>query len=321
MRPTRNGAIQAMTRRSRCTSWPTDGPLHLDDDVLPGEQRRPVDLCDRRRGERLRAEVPEDRLQRLAEVLFDDGAHGGEGLGRHLVPAALELRDELGREDALARRQDLPELDVRRAEALGGEPQPPREIRHRFAAAATASADRPHADGAARAARWCARTRMPGGTLPGRTRAGRSAATWRRNAGTACRHRMASGSTTHGASVVKLPRTRSAGGSSFDGLIARGVSRPRPAASASGHGYGAADGDRAAGGGARGRAGRVGGGAGRRWPARRVGSRRREGRASGRRPDATPVEPHRRARAARGATVRPGQPGQAVRGPRPPPAE
>ena len=42
-----------------------------------------------------------------AEVLLDDAAHDGEGLGRHLVAAQAELGHELLGEEPLARGEDL----------------------------------------------------------------------------------------------------------------------------------------------------------------------------------------------------------------------
>ena len=61
-------------------------------------------------------ELLEDVVEAAAEVLLDGQAHDVERLGRHLVAALLELVDELGREQPLARRDDLPELDVARSE-------------------------------------------------------------------------------------------------------------------------------------------------------------------------------------------------------------
>ena len=107
---------------------PDVAPLHLDDDVLAGAQPRGVDLGDRRGGQRRALEALEHGLQRLAELGLDGAAHDVERLGRHLIAAALELLDELGREEALTRRDDLAELDERRAQRLGGQPQPAREV-------------------------------------------------------------------------------------------------------------------------------------------------------------------------------------------------
>ena len=100
------------------------GPLHLDDDVLAGAQPRRVDLGDRRRGERRAVERLEHVLEARPEILLDGSPHVVERLGGHLVAALLELVDQLGREQPFAGRDDLAELDVRRPEVFGGQPQP-----------------------------------------------------------------------------------------------------------------------------------------------------------------------------------------------------
>ena len=102
--------------------------LHLDDDVLAGAQPRDVHLRDRRRGECGLVEELEHVVEARAEVLLDGAPNHVEGLGGNLVPALLELLDELGREQALARGDDLTQLDVRRAERLGGATQPERDV-------------------------------------------------------------------------------------------------------------------------------------------------------------------------------------------------
>ncbi len=104
------------------------GPLHLDDDRLAGVEGRRVDLGDRRRGQRRAVEPGEGGLEGGAEVGLDHLPHDRERLGRDLVAAALELLDQLGREEALAGGDDLAELDVGRAERLGGEAQPAGEV-------------------------------------------------------------------------------------------------------------------------------------------------------------------------------------------------
>src|SRR5262249_48082050 len=134
IRPTRNGATHAMTRRSRWTSWPAPGRWTLTPTSSPGRGGAAGSAGSRpaRQGwGGLRVEPREHRLQRLAEVGLDDLPHDGERLRRHLVPALAELVDELGREDALTRGEDLAELDVGGAELLGRQPEPLRQVRHR----------------------------------------------------------------------------------------------------------------------------------------------------------------------------------------------
>ena len=102
MRPTRNGASHAMTRRSWCTCVADGRSLHLDHDLLAGAQAGAVHLGDGRGGERGRLELGEDGLERTTELVLDDRADRLERLGRHLVAALPELDDELGGEEALA---------------------------------------------------------------------------------------------------------------------------------------------------------------------------------------------------------------------------
>ena len=128
IRPTRNGAIQLITRRSLCTRRGRPRPLHLDDDLLAGAQRGGVHLGDRGGGERGGVERGEQVLDPAAEVGLDHRADGVERLGRHLVAAQLELADQLLGEQALAAGDDLAELDVRRTEVLGGVAQPAGDV-------------------------------------------------------------------------------------------------------------------------------------------------------------------------------------------------
>ena len=90
--------------------------LHLDDDLLAGDEAGRVHLRDRRRRDRLLVELGEELLERAAEVDLDDGPDVLERLGRHLVAQLLELGDQLVGEEALAARDDLAELHVARAE-------------------------------------------------------------------------------------------------------------------------------------------------------------------------------------------------------------
>ena len=118
MRPTRWGASHAMARRSLRTSAGDLRALHLDDHGLAGVQRarrgpgrwtpRPA-ACGRTRRRWPRAWCrgrPRRPRRTTAKVS-----------GVDLVPAELELLDQLGREQPLAGGDDLAELDVRRARA------------------------------------------------------------------------------------------------------------------------------------------------------------------------------------------------------------
>jgi hypothetical protein len=93
--------------------------LHLDDHLGAVEETRPVHLRDRGGRERRAVELGEHVAEGRAEVFLDDGAHVGERLGRDAIATLLELVDELGREDALPRRDDLSEFDVRGTESAG----------------------------------------------------------------------------------------------------------------------------------------------------------------------------------------------------------
>ena len=103
--------------------------LHLHDDVLAGSEGRRVDLRDRSGGERDRVEGLEHLFEGAVEVLLDDQSHGVEALRGHPIAAELELAHELLREQSLARGDDLPELDVRRPQVGGRDPQPARDAR------------------------------------------------------------------------------------------------------------------------------------------------------------------------------------------------
>ncbi len=158
----------------------------------------------------------EDLGEGSAEVLLDGAADHGERLGGDPVAEEPELLDQLLGKDALARRDDLAELDVGRAQVLEGRAQPagqagprrrraPLVGRSRRAAPHRADTGRPWRAGAARAG------------VRGRTRSCASAAACARRVSmptspsSANRHGMASGSTIQGASGVKAPMARSAG--------------------------------------------------------------------------------------------------------------
>ncbi|MEZ5313974.1 MAG: hypothetical protein R2862_10195 [Thermoanaerobaculia bacterium] len=90
----------------------------LEDDVLAGEQLRPVDLADRRRAERVGIDPLEHRDDRAVEVLLDDLLEAVERHGGQPVEQVLELVGDDLRQQVLAQRQDLAELDVGRSEDL-----------------------------------------------------------------------------------------------------------------------------------------------------------------------------------------------------------
>ena len=154
-------------------------------------------------------------------------AHDVEGLGRHLVAALLELVDQLLGEEALARGDDLAELDVGRAEALGGDAQPPRQVGLRRASPPRRRrAERPARRAPCRGAGRCAPRAGPGGTLPGRREVRElerdlAAQAGRRPAATASRRDRRSTA----ASSLKIPIARSAGGSTGAARMVRGDSR------------------------------------------------------------------------------------------------
>ena len=124
MRPTRCGASHAITLRSLRTSDATVVRCTLTTTCFAGQQRRCVDLGDRRSSERGLLEVTEHVLEPGAEILLDRDADDVERLGLHLVAALLELGDELGGEQPVAGGDDLAELDVGGPERLGGDAQP-----------------------------------------------------------------------------------------------------------------------------------------------------------------------------------------------------
>ena len=126
--------------------------LHLHHDGCPVEKLRRVHLRDGGRRQRDPLHRGEHLVDRAAEVLGQDPLHHGPGLCRYLVAAPLELGHELGREDALARGDDLSELDVGRPEPLGRLPQAARDPGHRLRAAGTSLLEVPQADGAAQVA-------------------------------------------------------------------------------------------------------------------------------------------------------------------------
>ena len=73
------------------------GVLHLDGDDAAVVQHGAVHLRQRRGGDRLRLELLEHGLERLAQLALDHAADDLEGLRRHLVLQAREHVDVLVR--------------------------------------------------------------------------------------------------------------------------------------------------------------------------------------------------------------------------------
>ncbi len=127
--PRHHGEVLAHPRRD-------GGTLHLHHHRRPVTQRRCVHLRDGCRGQRGVLDRREHRPDGPSQLLGEHTLDQGPRLGRDLVPAPLELGDQLGREDAVARGDDLAQLDVGRAEPLGRDPEPARDARDRRLAAA-----------------------------------------------------------------------------------------------------------------------------------------------------------------------------------------
>ena len=143
------------------------GSLHLHDHLGAVAQRGPVDLRDRRRGDRPTIELGEDRFERRTQVGLHDLADGVEPLGGHLVATLHELGHQLRREDPLAARDDLSELDVGGPEDLGRLPEPSRQVGLRLRTALAPPEEPPGGDRPARMAQHGE------GAPPGRAPAGR----------------------------------------------------------------------------------------------------------------------------------------------------
>jgi hypothetical protein len=91
--------------------------LHLHDHAVALVRAREVRLRDRRRRERRVLEVREEILDATAERLLDLRAHLFEREHGRTILERLERLDPLGREDVATHREDLAELDERRAPA------------------------------------------------------------------------------------------------------------------------------------------------------------------------------------------------------------
>ena len=99
------------------------GMEHLDHHRLARVERRAMDLTDRGRGHRLRLELGEERLDRLAQLRLNDLAHHGRRIGRHVLLEVLELLGQLHSHQVGPGAEDLAQLDERRAKLGQRQPQ------------------------------------------------------------------------------------------------------------------------------------------------------------------------------------------------------
>ena len=124
MRPTRCGASHAMARRSARTSSCTCGRCTLTTTVSPVRRRAAwtwaIDAAASGRRSN-HSKVASSVAPRSASTTWRTVANDSAG---DLVAQQLELAHQLLGEEALARGDDLAELDVRRAEVLGRVPEP-----------------------------------------------------------------------------------------------------------------------------------------------------------------------------------------------------
>ena len=101
--------------------------LHLDDHLDVVGQRRTMHLADRRRRDRRLVEVEERLLDGEAELLPDDALDLPHRDRRDVVLELSKLPDDVRWHDVRAGREQLPELDERRAELVEhlAQPAPP----------------------------------------------------------------------------------------------------------------------------------------------------------------------------------------------------
>jgi hypothetical protein len=78
---------------------PRLGVLNLDHDVAAVAQAGAVHLRERCRAERLRVDRGEDRVERRAELCFDEWNEGRQRPRRHIVVKAAEVVDERLRQE------------------------------------------------------------------------------------------------------------------------------------------------------------------------------------------------------------------------------
>ena len=103
--------------------------LDLDHDLLPGRQRRPVHLSDRGGRDRRLVEREERALDREPELGVDHLLDRRERNRRDVVLELAELRDDVERDDVRPGREQLAELDERRAELVEHLTQPASAVR------------------------------------------------------------------------------------------------------------------------------------------------------------------------------------------------
>ena len=94
------------------------GPLHLDGDRPAVRERGPVDLADRRGGQRLLLELEEEPPQRQVEIFLDHPLHVLERERPDVVLQAAQLADDVRREEIRPHREQLAELHEGRAEIV-----------------------------------------------------------------------------------------------------------------------------------------------------------------------------------------------------------
>ena len=99
------------------------GALNLDGDAVAVREGCAVDLADRGGGDRGLVEFGEELLDRELEVFSDDALDVFVGERAHVVLEGLQLGQDVRRDDVGAGREELAELDERRAELVQHLPQ------------------------------------------------------------------------------------------------------------------------------------------------------------------------------------------------------
>jgi hypothetical protein len=120
---------RAQQRKVELDLLDDSGASHLGDHLLPRGEQPAMRLRDRGGGERLRVETDEDLL---AKVLPEHGLDLGERDRRDGVDEVAELLDVDVGQEVRPRRQELSELDERRAELLEAAAKRPRSLARRF---------------------------------------------------------------------------------------------------------------------------------------------------------------------------------------------